>query len=141
MNLKEKLGVGLVSASIAALSAPALAGLVAHETGPNIVMNGGFEATANTTTPGFGWTVSGFVAEGFDYFVDSNAADAHSGTRSFAGGAIGGLGFVSQNLATVVGANYNIHLWLANLSGFSGDTEIQVRWGGNVVYSATDIPG
>ena len=82
-----------------------------------------------------------FLFEGFDYFIDSNPADAHSGNRSFAGGAIGGLGYVSQNLSTVVGASYNIHLWLANLSGFAGDTEVEVRWGGNVVYSATDILG
>jgi hypothetical protein len=44
-------------------------------------------------------------------------------------------------LATIVGASYNIHLWLANLSGFADDTAIEVRWGGNVVYSATDILG
>ena len=140
MNLKQTLGAGLVSAWIATLGSTAFAGPVAHETGPNIVTNGGFENTA--TVAGSGWAVSGaFIAEGFDYFIDSNPADAHSGNRSFAGGAIGGLGYVSQNLSTVVGASYNIHLWLANLSGFSGDTAIEVRWGGNVVYSATDIPG
>jgi hypothetical protein len=62
--------------------------------------------------------------------------------RSFAGGAIGDLGFISQNIATVVGQHYNIHLWLANLSGFSDDTAIEVLWGGNIVYPlTTDIPG
>jgi hypothetical protein len=115
---------------------------VFKEFGPNLVTNGSFEATSNTTAPGFGWTVSGFLAEGFDYFVDTNPADAEAGTHSFAGGASGDLGFISQNIATVVGQHYNIHLWLANLSGFSDGTAIEVRWGANIVYPlTTDIPG
>jgi len=139
MNVKQTLGVGLVSACIATLGSTAVAGPVAHEAGPNIVTNGSFENTA--TVAGSGWTPSGFISEGFDYFIDSNAADAQSGTRSFAGGGIGAPGFISQTLSTVVGASYNIHLWLANLSGFASDTEIQVLWGGNLVYSATNILG
>ena len=140
MNLKQTLGIGLVSASIAALNPTAFAGPVTHETGANIVSNGSFENTS--AVAGSGWTVSGaYFAEGFDYFIDTSPADAESGTHSFAGGAIGGLGFISQNLATVAGVNYNIHLWLANLSGFADGTEIQVRWGGNIVYDATDILG
>jgi len=139
MNVKQTLGVGLVSACIATLGSTAVAGPVAHEAGPNIVTNGSFENTA--TVAGSGWTPSGFISEGFDYFIDSNAADAQSGTRSFAGGGIGAPGFISQTLSTVVGASYNIHLWLANLSGFADGTAIEVRWGGNLVYSATDILG
>jgi hypothetical protein len=112
------------------------------EVGPNLVSNGGFEATTDTTTPGFDWLVSGaFLLEGFDYFVDTNASDAQSGSHSFAGGAIGALGFISQDIPTAIGTNYNIHIWLANLSGFTDGTAIQVLWGGNLVYSATDIPG
>ena len=84
MNVKQTLGVGLVSACIATLGSTAVAGPVAHEAGPNIVTNGSFENTA--TVAGSGWTPSGFISEGFDYFIDSNAADAQSGTRSFAGG-------------------------------------------------------
>ncbi len=101
--------------------------------------NGGFEATS--AIAGSGWTPSGFIAEGFDYFIDTNPADAQSGTHSFAGGGIGAPGFISQNLATNPGSHYNIHLWLANLSGFADGTEIQVLWGGNLVYAATDILG
>lgn len=131
--------VAMVAALGLVTSSSAYAGLVANETGPNLVTNGGFENTAVVT--GSGWTPSGFLAEGFDYFVDSNPADAHSGSRSFAGGGIGAPGFISQNIATVIGQSYNIHLWLANLSGFADGTAIQVRWGGNVVYSATNILG
>jgi len=142
MNLAKTLRVGLVSALAAAIASVVSAGPVTSEFGPNLVTNGSFEATSNTTSPGFAWTVSGaFISEGFDYFVDTTPADAESGTHSFAGGAIGDLGFISQNIATTAGGRYNIHLWLADLSGFTDGTEIQVRWGGIPVYDATDIPG
>lgn len=138
MNPGARLGIGLVLASIAAASA--FAGPIADEIGPDLVTNGSFEVSS--TLAGSGWTVSGaFIAEGFDYFVDTSAGDAESGTHSFAGGGIGGLGYISQDLATIPGQSYNIHLWLANLSGFASGTEIQVRWGGNSVYDATDIFG
>ena len=101
MNLKQTLGAGLVSAWIAALGPSAFAGPVAHETGSNQVTNGSFENTS--AIAGSGWTASGFIAEGFDYFIDTNPADAQSGTHSFAGGGIGAPGFISQNFATVVG--------------------------------------
>jgi hypothetical protein len=133
------LRVGLVCA-LAAVASGASALPVALEFGPNLVSNGSFENTS--AIAGSGWTVSGaFISEGFDYFVDTSPADAESGTHSFAGGAIGDLGFISQNLSTTAGVHYNIHLWLANLSGFTDGTEIQVRWGGIPVYTATDILG
>jgi hypothetical protein len=125
---------------MATVSSQALAGAVSHEVGPNLVFNGSFENTS--VVAGSGWTISGaFTAEGFDYLIDTNPADAQSGNHSFAGGAIGDLGFISQTLATTPGISYNIHLWLANLSGFADGTAIQVLWGGNSVYSATDILG
>jgi PEP-CTERM motif len=140
MNLAMTLRVGLVCALAATIASVASAGPVTLEFGPNLVTNGSFENTS--VMAGSGWTVSGaFTSEGFDYFIDTNAADAESGTHSFAGGAIGDLGFISQNIATTVGGHYNIHLWLANLSGFADGTEIQVRWGGIPVYTATDILG
>jgi hypothetical protein len=121
---------------MSATMSSAFAGL-SGEFGPNLVNNGGFEATS--TIAGSGWTTSGFSGEGFDFFVDTAPANAHSGTHSFAGGGIGAPGFISQNLATTPGRNYNIHLWLANLSGFAEGTELQVLWGGNVVFDRTDI--
>jgi hypothetical protein len=121
------------------MGSTAFAGPVTDETGLDLVTNGSFEDTS--TVAGSGWAVSGFSAEGFDYFIDTNPADAQIGTHSFAGGAIGDLGFISQNIATTAGGHYNIHLWLANISGFADGTAIEVRWGGIPVYSATDILG
>jgi hypothetical protein len=139
MNLAKTLGIGLACAAAAAIGSVASAGPISGEFGPNLVTNGSFEATS--VIAGSGWTPSGFIAEGFDYFIDTSPADAESGTHSFAGGGIGAPGFISQNLATNPGSHYNIDLWLANLSGFADGTEIQVRWAGNVVYDATDILG
>ena len=140
MNLARTLRVGLVFAFAAAIASGAAALPVALEFGPNLVSNGSFENTS--VIAGSGWTVSGaFTGEGFDYFIDTDPADAESGTHSFAGGAIGAPGFISQNIATTTGGRYNIHLWLANLSGFADGTAIQVLWGGIPVYSATDILG
>jgi hypothetical protein len=126
-------------AALAALCSTAYAGPVIDETGPNLVTNGGFESTS--AVAGSGWTATGFTAEGFDYFVDTSSADAHSGSHSFAGGGIGAPGYLSQTIATTAGQNYNIHIWLANLSGFADGTAISVLWGGTEVYSATDIAG
>jgi hypothetical protein len=137
--VRIKIRVALATALFAIMSSVAYAGAVINEIGPNLVANGGFENTS--AVAGSGWTASGFSSEGFDYFVDTNASDAHSGGHSFAGGGIGSLGFISQNIATGIGNSYNIHLWLANLSGFAGGTAINVLWDGSVVYWATDILG
>lgn len=124
--------------SMAACVSPALAGPVEWETGPNLVFNPGFELTPSIA--GSGWTPSpGTLVEGTDFFVDPNPARAHSGSRSFAGGRVGALGFISQEIPTVIGQSYNIHLWLANFSGVSAGTRIDVLWGGSLYYSASDI--
>jgi len=133
MSVITALRAGLVSTVVVAVSSVAVAA------GPQLVTNGSFEATS--TIAGSGWTPSGFIAEGFDFLIDTNPADAQSGIHSFAGGAIGAPGFISQNLMTIPAQLYDIRLWLANFSGFAGDTEIQVRWGGQLVYDATDSLG
>lgn len=138
-QMPGKIRVALASTLFAIMGSVAYAGPVINEIGPNQVANGSFENTSGIALSG--WTASGFVSEGFDFFVDSNPSNAHSGNRSFAGGGIGAPGFISQNIATVVGNSYNIHLWLANLSGFTDGTEIDVLWGGNLVYSATNVAG
>ena len=137
MNCRKKsLGVGLVSALVASMASTAFASPAGRTQGQNLVQNPGFEASA-TSLPF--WSVSGFIAQGFDFFLDTNPADAHTGSNSFAGGGIGTPGFISQNISTLPGQNYNISLWLANLSGFASDTELVVRWGGVQVFDATDI--
>lgn len=137
MNGKRFAAAVALGASMAAGVSSAFAGAVIFEHGPNLVVNGGFEATSSIAAPGSGWTGPGLSFSD----VDTIPADARSGNHSFAGGEIGAPGFISQNIATSAGQNYNIHLWLADLSGFADGTAIQVFWGGNLVYSATDILG
>lgn len=140
MQSKTRLATTLAFAIAAAAAASSVsAGPVSAEFGPNLVANGGFESS--NAVAGSGWTTSGFIGEGFDHFLDSDPTHAHGGTRSFAGGAVGSFGSISQSIATTPGMSYNIHLWLANLSGFADGTGIQVLWNGNVVYSESDILG
>jgi hypothetical protein len=107
---------------------------------PNLVTNGSFEDT--TTIGGSGWTTSGaFTSEGFDYMVDTDPSNAQAGNHSFAGGAIGNYGYLSQSIATAVGTAYDIRLWLVNPSGFADGTAIQVLWDGGQIFAATDILG
>jgi hypothetical protein len=141
MNKSRLAAVLALGVATAAFAAPALAGPIGNEIGPNLVKNGGFEDTPTISGAGSGWTASGPFTEGFDYFIDTSAGNAHGGSHSFAGGAVGGLGFISQNIATTVGTSYNIHLWLANFSGSADNTALQVLWNGAMVYSATDILG
>jgi hypothetical protein len=124
-----------------ALGAALAASVSSTSAATNLVTNGGFEDTSSILGAGSGWTPSASLTEGIDYFVDTNPDDAHTGNHSFAGGAIGSPGFISQNLATTAGTSYDIHVSLANLSGSADGTAFEILWGGNVVYSSSDILG
>jgi PEP-CTERM motif len=113
--------------------------------GPNLVADGGFEAgsTVATNPP---WTVTDFLGsfgEGIDYGIDTSPADAQSGSNSFYG-----MGFndgfdpviptvLSQTLSTQPGHVYNVSLGFANFAGGLG--ELEVLWGGNVIYDNPNI--
>jgi hypothetical protein len=134
MNKKQfALSLAFGAAMAASFSSASAAG--------NLVTNGGFEDSTTITGAGSGWIPSASLTEGVDYFVDTSPGNAHDGNHSFAGGAVGSPGFISQNLATTVGTNYDIHLSLANLSGNADGTAFEVLWGGTVVYSTSDILG
>jgi hypothetical protein len=94
----------------------------------NIVVNGGFESGLAS------WSTAGFFAQGFDFGVD-NAA--HSGSNAFYGGAIDGLGFLSQSLPTNVGATYDVNFWLAS-DGFLPN-QLRVVVNGQTVLSRDDL--
>jgi hypothetical protein len=94
----------------------------------NVVANGGFESGLAS------WTTSGFVLLGFDFGVDNFA---HSGTAAFFGGAIDGLGFLQQSVATQPGTPYDVDFWLAS-DGFLPN-RFQVIVDGNVVLDREDI--
>jgi len=121
--------VAALAAAFGALSGSVSAGPTGSEIGPNLVVNGGFEAGLT------GWSSSGFQSQGFDYGVD--ASFAHGGSNSFQGGAIESIGLLSQTLSTVAGTSYNIDLWLAS-DGFF-ENEFQVLWNGAVVFDRSNL--
>ena len=96
--------------------------------GPDLLTNSGFEAGLA------GWTTNGFFAQGFDFGIDGQA---HSGSNAFFGGAIGGLGFLSQSIATTPGRFYDVSLWLAS-DGFLPN-EFRASANGAVLSDRTDI--
>jgi hypothetical protein len=128
MNLAKTLRVGLLSAVAAAIASTAFAGPVFKEFGPNLVTNGSFENTS--VIAGSGWTPSGFIAEGFDYFIATNAADAESGTHSFAGGGSGHK-VIQKHPSSCRAA---LQHPLARGWWFADNTGIDL-WGGNLVFT------
>ena len=94
----------------------------------NIVVNGSFESGLAF------WSPSNFLLQGFDYGIDSAA---HSGSNAFFGGAIEGLGFLSQSLATTAGNTYDVDFWLAS-DGFLTN-QFRVVVNGQTILSRDDI--
>ena len=74
------------------------------------------------------------MLQGFDFGID-NAAQ--SGSNAFFGGAIEGLGFLSQNVSTLAGQRYDVDFWLAS-DGFLPNA-FQVLANGEVLLNLQDI--
>lgn len=123
----------------AALCALLLASPLAHA-GPNLVLNGDFESLDismwTLTSPGGG-------GQAFDFDITgSPLADATN--RVFGDLNTTQLGFLSQSIATIAGATYQLKFdlqrWTADPQ-FPADNQAQVKFGNNVVYDESDISG
>jgi Protein of unknown function (DUF642) len=116
---------------ILALSAVLAMSQVARAGSVNIVQNGGFESGSFS-----GWTgnpqyslVAGFTA-GFDA--------PHSGTHYAMLGSYGTLGYLSQNLATTSGSQYDISFYLA--SDGAMPNQFTVSAGGDLLANLVNLP-
>jgi hypothetical protein len=118
----------IIAAASGLLATSASASRVELKLGPNLVANGGFESGLS------GWSTTGFFAQGFDFGVDGQA---HTGNNAFFGGAIGGLGFLTQTIATTPGRLYGVTLWLAS-DGFLPN-EFQVLANNTSLLDSTDL--
>ncbi|MDB5998900.1 MAG: hypothetical protein JWP52_599 [Rhizobacter sp.] len=124
MNHLKTLKALTLAAALVAAALPAAHALpVSAETGPNLVTNGGFE-----TGDYAGWT-----ATGLSFLAGVDGLAAHSGDYGFAGGT----GTLTQDIATVDGASYNIHFWLRN-DGATPNRFV-VQWGGTTVFDSSGL--
>ena len=126
MNYRKSLAAVAVAFG-GMVATTAFAGSVGNETGPNLVVNGGFE-TGDFSS----WTAAVDPS-----FSGVDALAAHSGNFGAFFGDITTPGSISQSFATLAGASYNIHFWLR--SDGAAPNSVQVLWGGTTVYSSTNL--
>jgi hypothetical protein len=116
-----------LSNAIQDLSGDPLAGQTAGE----FVVNPGFEAGDFT-----GWTQSGDT--GFTSVAGSfDGTPPHSGRFQAVFGPVDGLGFITQTVPTIPGANYTLSFWLAHPYDHVG-AEWLVRAGGTTLSDVHD---
>jgi len=104
----------------------ALAASFAGSAHANLVTNSGFE-----TGDFSGWTLGGGTDfRGVDYVAP------HSGTYAAFFGAQGTPTTLSQDIATIIGATYEVSFWLQN--GFSGPNSFSSSFGGQSLTSLSN---
>src|ERR1700760_359082 len=91
---------GLLIGAQVAFSAPA----------NNLVINGSFESGDFS-----GWTLAGtdVLPGGNDNYYGVDSVDAHTGAYGAYFGPVGGVLNLSQTIATIPGASYEVSFWLA----------------------------
>ncbi|MBW8865443.1 MAG: hypothetical protein JF609_11100, partial [Verrucomicrobia bacterium] len=103
----------------------------ALKVGQPVIQNGGFE-TGDFTS----WTQSGNTAT--TTVTSGNTSYVHGGSYGAQLGPSGTPGYLSQNLATVMGQNYLLSLWLRNKAG-STPNLFQVQWNGVMLYNVVNM--
>jgi outer membrane autotransporter protein len=102
-------------------------------TSGNLVVNGGFE-TGDLT----GWSYSGFTFISGGGYSNASFPGPHSGNYYLSDGSSGGLGYISQNLATVTGTRYILNYYMAS-DGYTPN-EFKTVVGATTLFDQTNIP-
>lgn len=95
---------------------------------PGLINNGNFE-TGNFG----GWTPTGNTNNSF-----VNAASERAGNYGARFGAVGSMGFISQDVTTIPGQPYLISAWLNNVNP-NPFNEFRVSWGGQALADYTNV--
>jgi len=131
----NSLGIGTYNANLVFSNSLGVVAAVpfALSVGQSVVENGGFE-TGDFT----GWTQSGNTAFTQIGSGSSESSYLHSGTYAAMLGPSGSLGYLSQNVGTIPGANYLVSFWLRNPTGGTPNS-FQVQWNGVTIYTQANI--
>jgi hypothetical protein len=124
----------------AALTSILLLAASLAQAGPNLVLNGDFETADYSmwtlASPGGGGQAFGTDVTGSPLAVDTNIVFGDLNTTE--------LGFLSQTIATIAGATYQLKFdlqrWTTDLQ-FPPDNQAQVKFGGATVFNESDITG
>jgi hypothetical protein len=125
----------------AALTSILLLAASLAQAGPNLVVNGDFENTADYSmwtlnSPGGGGQAFGTDVTGSPLAVATNNVFGDLNTTE--------LGFLSQTIATIAGATYQLKFDLQRWTTdpqFNPDNQAQVKFGGTTVFAETNITG
>lgn len=109
--------------------------------GPNLVLNGDFENTADYSM----WTLASPGGGGQAFGLDVTASPLSVATNNVFGDLnTTQLGFLSQTITTIAGATYQLKFDLQRWTTdpqFPPDNLAQVTFGGNTVFNETNIIG
>ena len=123
--------------------------------GPNLVVNGGFEAGPVGTQAPTGWTYLNPLAVTFGGSVVDDAVEpTHSGLFAYADGALQGYDILRQTFLTAIGATYDLsffagedgvleafqHLSTNGLPGISGNGVDLVVYAGPSASTGGGVP-
>ncbi len=110
------------------------------QAGPNLIVNGDFENTADYSM----WTLASPGGGGQAWGPDVTASPLANATVVFGDFNTTQFGFLSQTVATIAGATYqltfDLQRWTTDMQ-FPPDNEAQVKFGASTVFDQSNITG
>jgi len=115
--------------------------------GPNLVVNGDFEAGPNGANAPAGWTYDNVYGSAFAGFVSTN--NPHTGSFNYYDGSVQAYDAITQQIATIAGQTYDLSFWLSDNSAQERFSALSTNGdvtdtGGNgvnlIVYAGQGIP-